>query len=61
MNVAPVTFDASVCYADIKNQKWKIGEHTSKGLFKLRMTPVQAESAKLASVYKAPQMSKSYL
>ena len=60
-DVAPVTFDASVCYADIKNQKWKIGEHAGKSMFKLCMTPVQAESAKVATVSKVPQMSWSYL
>ena len=59
MNVAPVTFDASACNAEIKNQKWKIGEHADKGLLKLCMTSVQAESAKLASVFKLPQMSMS--
>ncbi|TYZ67568.1 hypothetical protein PybrP1_000198, partial [[Pythium] brassicae (nom. inval.)] len=60
-DVAPVTFDASVCYVNLKGQKWKIGERAGKGLFKLCMTPVQAESASVASVSKAPQMSKSYL
>ena len=32
-----------------------------KGLLNLCMTPVQEERAKVASIFKAPQMSKSYL
>ncbi|KAF1332328.1 Integrase catalytic core protein, partial [Globisporangium splendens] len=60
-DVAPITFDTSVCYVNLKNQKWKIGERAGKGLFKLCMTPVQAESASVASVPEAPRMSKSYL
>ncbi|KAF1332324.1 Integrase catalytic core protein, partial [Globisporangium splendens] len=60
-DVAPMTFDTSVCYVNLKNQKWKIGERAGKGLFKLCMTPAQAESASVASVPEAPRMNKSYL
>uniref|UniRef100_A0AAV1UQ06 Integrase catalytic domain-containing protein n=1 Tax=Peronospora matthiolae TaxID=2874970 RepID=A0AAV1UQ06_9STRA len=60
-DVATVTFDTSACYANFKNQKWKIGERAGKGLFKLCMTPVQVESASIASESNKPQMSKSYL
>jgi len=55
-DVAPMTFDTSVCYVNLKSQKWKIGERAGKGLFKLCMTPVQAESASVASVPEAPRM-----
>ncbi|KAF1332517.1 reverse transcriptase, partial [Globisporangium splendens] len=57
-NVAPMTFDTSVCYVNLKNQKWKIGERAGEGLFKLCMTPAQAESASVASASEAPRMNK---
>ncbi|CAI5708125.1 unnamed protein product [Peronospora destructor] len=60
-DVTAVTFDMSACYADIENQKWKIGERAGKGLLRLCMTPVQAEPASVATESKDPQMSKSYL
>ncbi|KAF1325883.1 Integrase catalytic core protein, partial [Globisporangium splendens] len=60
-DVAPVTFDTNSCFVNLKGQKWKIGERAGKGLFKLCMTPVQAESTSIASVPEAPRMSKSYL
>ena len=60
-DVAPMTFDTSVCHVNLKNKKWRIGERAGKGLFKLCMTPVQSENASVASVPGGPPMSKSYL
>lgn len=60
-DVAPITFDNSVCYVSLKGQKWKIGERAGKRLFKLCMTPVQSESASVASVSESASLNKSYL
>ncbi|KAF1316242.1 Integrase catalytic core protein, partial [Globisporangium splendens] len=61
-DVAPMTFDTSVCYVNLKGQKWKVGERAGKGLFKLCMTPVKTESARVASAaVDIPRTGKSYL
>jgi transposase InsO family protein len=60
-DVASMTFDNSVCYVDLKGQKWKIGERVGKGLFKLCMTPVKTESARAGAASDTSRASKSYL
>ncbi|KAF1328946.1 Gag-pol polyprotein, partial [Globisporangium splendens] len=61
-DVAPMTFDTSVCYVNLKGQKWKVGERAGKGLFKLCMTPVKTELARVASAAAdIPRTGKSYL
>ncbi|TMW61094.1 hypothetical protein Poli38472_014555 [Pythium oligandrum] len=60
-DVAPVTFDSTSCFVNLKGAKWTIGSRIGKGLFKLNMTPVPVEAVNMASVPHDSGVSKSYL